>query len=301
MPRKESIVNASTAQAQQESASMGIDAFELPKSVVTKLARAALPDNAKMQKEMLLAVLKGSTVFVNYLAANAHEVASSRQHKSVSASDVLRALEQMDMGDIVPKLQAELEVYRSNQKADKGKKGGARSRAKDADSASAATSSSKAKGKEKAAVPTNNNTREVDFKYADMEEQPNHPPVEDEDEEMQDIEQDDDEGEQDEVEDQDEDDEDGVEGEEVVDAMAIEEEELRRDARGVEEREHDSNELLNYIPLPAGRCVTGSTKAGYGLDVVRSAYCLGLNFADEAEWRRFNMLATTWTETLKRL
>lgn len=97
-----------------------------------------------MQKEMLLAVLKGSTVFVNYLGASAlscsmcttkprlsyqvrhsqsllhvvliwlirysaHEVASSRQHKSVSASDVLRALEQMDMGDIVPKLQAELE------------------------------------------------------------------------------------------------------------------------------------------------------------------------------------------------
>ena len=39
-------------------------------------------------------------------------MATSKQHKSISASDVLRALEQMDMGDIVPKLQGELDsVY----------------------------------------------------------------------------------------------------------------------------------------------------------------------------------------------
>lgn len=105
-----------------------------------------LEENAKMQKDMLLAVMKGSTVFVNYLGTlsalgrhsciaqihsscevrapnysssstdltrvmfcSAHEVASSRQHKSVSASDVLRALEQMDMGDLVPQLQTSLE------------------------------------------------------------------------------------------------------------------------------------------------------------------------------------------------
>ncbi len=96
-----------------------------------------------MQKEMLLAVMKGSTVFVNYLGAriyaavfchteyylscnvrfqpqcpripwlsricSAHDVASGKQHKSVSASDVLKALELMEMGDLVPKLQAELQ------------------------------------------------------------------------------------------------------------------------------------------------------------------------------------------------
>lgn len=42
MPRKESIVNASTAQAQQDSAAQGIDTYELPKSLVTRLARAAV-------------------------------------------------------------------------------------------------------------------------------------------------------------------------------------------------------------------------------------------------------------------
>ena len=52
----------------------------------------------------------GAENILIYLACfSAHEVASSRQHKSISASDVLRALEQMDMGDLVPKLQAELD------------------------------------------------------------------------------------------------------------------------------------------------------------------------------------------------
>ena len=42
MPRKETITNVSTAQAQQEAASDGIDAYELPKSLVTRLARSAV-------------------------------------------------------------------------------------------------------------------------------------------------------------------------------------------------------------------------------------------------------------------
>lgn len=42
MPRKDPNAGASTAKAQQEAASDGIDAYELPKSLVTKLARSAV-------------------------------------------------------------------------------------------------------------------------------------------------------------------------------------------------------------------------------------------------------------------
>lgn len=38
----------------------------------------------------------------------AHDVAASKQHKSVSASDVLKALELTQFGDMVDKLQEEL-------------------------------------------------------------------------------------------------------------------------------------------------------------------------------------------------
>jgi hypothetical protein len=40
--------------------------------------------------------------------SSAHDVALSKQHKSISASDVLKALEMIEFGDLVDKLQAEL-------------------------------------------------------------------------------------------------------------------------------------------------------------------------------------------------
>ncbi|KAJ6455840.1 histone-fold-containing protein [Mycena sanguinolenta] len=123
MPRKEAQGGSISAQAQQDLVSEGIENFELPKSLVTRIARSALPENVKMQKETVLSLIKGSTVFINYLGATAHDVALSKQHKSISASDVLKALEMIEFGDLVDKLQAELTVYRELAKTDKSKKG----------------------------------------------------------------------------------------------------------------------------------------------------------------------------------
>jgi DNA polymerase epsilon subunit 3 len=96
-------------------------------------------------------------------ALRAHDVASSKQHKSISASDVLKALEIIEFGDLNDMLQSELQsaficrlqylfnaridlnlccgiVYRNNMKNDKAKK----ERAEKA----AATASAKGKAKE---------------------------------------------------------------------------------------------------------------------------------------------------------
>lgn len=123
MPRKETNTGPISAQAQQDLVSEGIDNFELPKALVTKIAKSAVPENTKLQKETVLSLVKGSTVFINYLTATAHDVAQSKQHKSISASDVLKALEMIEFGDLVDKLQAELQVYRELAKTDKSKKG----------------------------------------------------------------------------------------------------------------------------------------------------------------------------------
>ena len=42
MPRKESMNGPISAQAQQEAASDGIDSYELPKSLVTRIAKSAV-------------------------------------------------------------------------------------------------------------------------------------------------------------------------------------------------------------------------------------------------------------------
>ncbi|KZT38406.1 histone-fold-containing protein [Sistotremastrum suecicum HHB10207 ss-3] len=140
MPRKESTSapQPATAQAQQEAASEGIESFELPKALVTRIAKSALPDNVKLQKDTVLSLVKGSTVFINYLAATAHDIAMSRSHKTISGADVLKALESLEFGDISKQLQLELEAFRVSQKTDKGKK-----------AAGPTTKEAKGKGKEK--------------------------------------------------------------------------------------------------------------------------------------------------------
>jgi len=158
MPRKDAGGGPISAQAQQDLVSEGIENFELPKSLVTKIAKSAMPDNAKLQKETVLSLVKGSTVFINYLAATAHDVALSKQHRSISASDVLKALEMIEFGDLVDPLQNELQIYRDNTKGDKNRKSGvdrnsssSKGKAKEGDSVS---SVSRSKGKAKAALPS---------------------------------------------------------------------------------------------------------------------------------------------------
>ncbi|KAK0211055.1 hypothetical protein DFS33DRAFT_348369 [Desarmillaria ectypa] len=146
MPRKSqvdliSISGIVSAQAQQELVTEGLDNFELPKSLVTSIARSSLPDNAKLPKDTILALVKGSTVFINHLGApslllghvlplstdppfeipqlerKAYDVAMSKQHKSISAADVMRALEILELGDMVETIQEDLQAFRDEQRA----------------------------------------------------------------------------------------------------------------------------------------------------------------------------------------
>ncbi|KAH9952288.1 hypothetical protein BGW80DRAFT_1197232 [Lactifluus volemus] len=108
MPRKDNANTPASAQAQQDAVSEGIENFELPRALVTRIARSAVPENVKLQKDTVLSLVKGATVFINYLGA-AHEVSTSKQHKSISASDVFKALEHIEFADLIPPLQAELQ------------------------------------------------------------------------------------------------------------------------------------------------------------------------------------------------
>lgn len=87
MPRRSDLMLGSdVAETQQDGVLDGIDQFQLPQSTVTRIAKSAvsplmksrrdpsfltliqkLPPNAKLQKESVLALVKGSTVFINYI------------------------------------------------------------------------------------------------------------------------------------------------------------------------------------------------------------------------------------------
>ncbi|CAE6465306.1 unnamed protein product [Rhizoctonia solani] len=124
MPRQsQAATNAASAESQQEvvMASEGLDNYELPRTLVTRIVKSAIPENAKVQKEAMHAFLKGSTVFINYLAATAHELSRARGHKSVGAADVIKAIETIEFNTdgLVKFLEADLEAYRAGTKKPK--------------------------------------------------------------------------------------------------------------------------------------------------------------------------------------
>lgn len=143
MPRKEALSSNLSPQVQQEMAGDGIEKYELPKALVARISKSNMSPNIKLQKEVVMSLVKGSTVFINYVMATAHEVALSKQHKSIAASDVLKALEILQFKDIADIVQPELDVYRELAKTDKSRRGTSNlSAAKAAAAAAAATSAS---------------------------------------------------------------------------------------------------------------------------------------------------------------
>ncbi|KAF9487854.1 hypothetical protein BDN71DRAFT_1485227 [Pleurotus eryngii] len=241
MPRPTTLPPISAKQ-QQEQVSESIEQFELPKSLVTKIAKSAVRDFfVKLQKDVVLSLVKSSTVFINFLGAiSAHDIAHSKQHKSISASDVLKALEAVEFGDLVDPLQRQLKKYRNTAKSEKKRAAKGKSSAAAAAAASAPAApaggplsisitlppKSKDKGKAKEVsisapgpAPASD-AMEVDDEVADVKDDG----IIEEEEDEADIEE-----EPEDIMDEDE------EEDELVDTVALEEEELRKDAKGIDE------------------------------------------------------------------
>lgn len=53
----------------REDETLSVEDLNLPKSIVQRLAKGVLPPNTQIQKDALLAMSKGATVFVNYLTS----------------------------------------------------------------------------------------------------------------------------------------------------------------------------------------------------------------------------------------
>ena len=58
---------------------------------------------------MFIIIIRNDSRFDALFCSSAHDVAMSKQHKSISASDVLKALEMMEFTDMVEQLQGELQ------------------------------------------------------------------------------------------------------------------------------------------------------------------------------------------------
>ncbi|KFX92124.1 hypothetical protein O988_07414, partial [Pseudogymnoascus sp. VKM F-3808] len=98
----------------KEKDGVNIEDLNLPKSIVTRLAKGVLPPSTQIQGNAMLAMTKSATVFVGYLATHANEYAQAANRKTVAPADVLKALEDLEFGEFRPRLEAELETFNEN-------------------------------------------------------------------------------------------------------------------------------------------------------------------------------------------
>merc|ERR1712060_49153 len=88
--------------------------IELPMSIVTKIIKESLPQGVIISKDCRLAIAKAASIFVLYTTATANNLVMENKRKTLRDMDILTALEEMDFGEMVPKLKEALEVYKES-------------------------------------------------------------------------------------------------------------------------------------------------------------------------------------------
>ncbi|KAI9674695.1 MAG: hypothetical protein M1817_001598 [Caeruleum heppii] len=96
---------------------VSIEDLSLPRTIVQRLAKGVLPPNTSIQKDALLAMGKGASVFVNYLSAQANEHTLRAGKKTIMPQDVLAGISDLEFDDFRPRLEAELAKYTDIQTA----------------------------------------------------------------------------------------------------------------------------------------------------------------------------------------
>ncbi|KAI4248121.1 MAG: hypothetical protein L6R40_001210 [Gallowayella cf. fulva] len=85
--------------------------LSLPRTMVQRLAKGVLPPNTQIQKDAILAMCKGATVFVNHIADKANELTLAANRKTITPLTTLEALAECEFHDFLPRVKAELDRF----------------------------------------------------------------------------------------------------------------------------------------------------------------------------------------------
>ncbi|XP_052787838.1 DNA polymerase epsilon subunit 3-like [Mya arenaria] len=96
--------------------------LNLPNAVITRIIKDAIPDGVNVSKEARLAISKAASVFVLYATSCSNNFALKAKRKTITAKDVLDALEDMEFDQFVDPLKECLDAYKKNQQGKKDQK-----------------------------------------------------------------------------------------------------------------------------------------------------------------------------------
>jgi len=93
--------------------------LNLPTAVITRMIKEVLPDGVAISKEARAAISKSASVFVLYATSCANNIALQHKRKTLTATDVLDAIEEMEFTTFLKPLKEALEVFKREQKEKK--------------------------------------------------------------------------------------------------------------------------------------------------------------------------------------
>ncbi|KAL8985838.1 MAG: hypothetical protein Q9205_000556 [Flavoplaca limonia] len=115
MPRKSNVSQPGNGEenalAKEKADGVNIEDLSLPRTMVQRLAKGVLPPNTQIQKDAIVAMSKGATVFINHIADKANELTLSTNKRTITPLNVLEALSQCEYEDFLPRVKAELDKF----------------------------------------------------------------------------------------------------------------------------------------------------------------------------------------------
>ncbi|CAG5130290.1 unnamed protein product [Candidula unifasciata] len=87
--------------------------LNLPNAVVARIIKDAIPEGVNVSKEARLAISKAASVFVLYATSCSNNFALKNKRKTVTAQDILSAMEDMEFEQFIEPLQQCQEAFRA--------------------------------------------------------------------------------------------------------------------------------------------------------------------------------------------
>uniref|UniRef100_A0A7S4IA61 Transcription factor CBF/NF-Y/archaeal histone domain-containing protein n=1 Tax=Vannella robusta TaxID=1487602 RepID=A0A7S4IA61_9EUKA len=99
--------------------------FELPKAVVARIIKGALPEGVQVGKEAKDAIQIAAGIFILHLTNAANEACQEGKRSTINDKDMDKALREIGLEDYIPPMLASLEAWKASQAAKKTAKGAA--------------------------------------------------------------------------------------------------------------------------------------------------------------------------------
>jgi len=93
--------------------------LNLPNAVVGRIIKEALPTGVIVSKDARLAISKAASVFVLYATSCANNVAMQSKRKTITGSDVIKAMSEMEFDRFVEPLETSHSAWKNDQKGKK--------------------------------------------------------------------------------------------------------------------------------------------------------------------------------------